>query len=363
KCPYCDFNSHAVRSEQLPEAEYVEALLEDLDSELAAAADRPLQSIFIGGGTPSLFSASAIDRILAGVNKRLAFVDDIEITMEANPGTFERERFADYRKAGVNRLSIGIQSFNDAALKALGRIHCADEAIAAASAAREIFPELNLDLMHGLPGQSPEGALADLAQAIELSPDHLSWYQLTIEPNTEFYSRPPTLPMDEALWEIQERGQARLADAGYRQYEVSAYAKPGHQARHNLNYWQFGDYIGIGAGAHGKFSEPTPCGLRISRRHKMRQPAAYMDPARRIAGDEVVAKEDQPFEFMMNALRLVDGVDIDLLTERISVDICDIYPIMQEARNKGLLEETDTKIIPSTHGRLFLNDLLALFLE
>ncbi|KEA65195.1 Radical SAM family enzyme, similar to coproporphyrinogen III oxidase, oxygen-independent, clustered with nucleoside-triphosphatase RdgB [Marinobacterium lacunae] len=363
KCPYCDFNSHAVRSEQLPETEYVEALLEDLDSELAAAADRPLQSIFIGGGTPSLFSASAIDRILAGVNKRLAFVDDIEITMEANPGTFERERFADYRKAGVNRLSIGIQSFNDAALKALGRIHCADEAIAAASAAREIFPELNLDLMHGLPGQSPEGALADLAQAIELAPDHLSWYQLTIEPNTEFYSRPPTLPMDEALWEIQERGQARLADAGYRQYEVSAYAKPGHQARHNLNYWQFGDYIGIGAGAHGKLSEPTPCGLRIIRRHKMRQPAAYMDPARRIAGDEVVAKEDQPFEFMMNALRLVDGVDIDLLTERISVDICDIYPIMQEARNKGLLEETDTKIIPSTHGRLFLNDLLALFLE
>jgi len=363
KCPYCDFNSHAVRSEELPEREYVDALLADLDSELDAAAGRPLQSIFIGGGTPSLFSARAIDRILRGVNDRLAFVPDIEITLEANPGTFERARFADYRAAGVNRLSIGIQSFNDAALKALGRIHCADEAIAAADAARSLFPQLNLDLMHGLPGQTPAEALADLQQAIALAPDHLSWYQLTIEPNTEFHARPPRLPMDESLWEIQERGQARLAEAGFRQYEVSAYSRPDCQARHNLNYWQFGDYIGIGAGAHGKLTRIGDTGLEIIRRHKMRQPAGYMDPARRLAGEEPVAPEERPFEFMLNALRLTDGVDLRLLSERAAVDICDIRTIIDLALSKGLLEDSDSRLVPSTLGRLFLNDLLALFLD
>ena len=231
KCPYCDFNSHAQREEALPESEYVTALLADLDSELPAAAGRPLQSIFIGGGTPSLFSARAIARLLEGVAQRLALVSDCEITLEANPGTFERARFADYRAAGVNRLSLGIQSFDDGALRALGRIHSSAEAIAAARAARGLFAQLNLDLMHGLPGQTPQAALADLEQAIQLDPDHLSWYQLTIEPNTEFHARPPQLPLDEALWSIQEQGQQRITEAGYAQYEVSAYARPGRQAR------------------------------------------------------------------------------------------------------------------------------------
>ncbi|MBV1788382.1 radical SAM family heme chaperone HemW [Marinobacterium sp. D7] len=363
KCPYCDFNSHAVRSETLPEREYVDALLADLDSELDAAGGRPLQSIFIGGGTPSLFSARAIDHILRGVNQRLAFASDIEITMEANPGTFERARFADYRAAGVNRLSIGIQSFNDAALKALGRIHCAEEAIAAAGAARELFPELNLDLMHGLPGQSPEEALADLEQAIALAPDHISWYQLTIEPNTEFHARPPTLPLDEALWEIQERGQQLLAAAGYQQYEVSAYCRTGHQARHNLNYWQFGDYIGIGAGAHGKLSDPIGDGLRINRRYKVRQPTAYMDPARRLGGDQLVERHELAFEFMLNALRLTAGVDMRLFAERTGLEFAEVEPIINLAQRKGLLEESASRLVATPHGQLFLNDLLALFLD
>ncbi|GGB97509.1 YggW family oxidoreductase [Marinobacterium zhoushanense] len=363
KCPYCDFNSHAVRSDALPEREYVDALLADLDSELDAAAGRSLQSIFIGGGTPSLFSAGAIDRTLRGASDRLGFASDIEITLEANPGTFERARFADYRAAGVNRLSIGIQSFDDAALKALGRIHCADEAIAAAGAARELFPELNLDLMHGLPGQSPEDALADLAQAIALAPDHISWYQLTIEPNTEFHARPPQLPMDEALWEIQERGQQLLADAGYRQYEVSAYARDGHQARHNLNYWQFGDYIGIGAGAHGKLSDPISDGLRIKRRYKIRQPTAYMDPQRRLGGDQPIDRQELAFEFMLNALRLTAGVDMQLFTERTGLEFAEVEPIINLARRKGLLEESSSRLAATTQGQLFLNDLLALFLD
>lgn len=373
KCPYCDFNSHAVRSEELPETEYVDALLADLDSERAAAAGRPLQSIFIGGGTPSLFSASAIDRILQGANTRLTFADDIEITLEANPGTFEQSRFADYRAAGVNRLSIGIQSFNDTALKALGRIHCAEEAIAAARAARELFPELNLDLMHGLPGQSPAEALADLEQAIALNPDHISWYQLTIEPNTEFNARPPALPLDEALWEIQERGQALLAESGYIQYEVSAYAKPGHRARHNLNYWTFGDYIGIGAGAHGKLTRRSGSdlkidglevdGLEIVRRHKVRRPAAYLDPDLRLAGEQTVADDERAFEFMLNALRLIEGVDARLFSERTGLELGEISPVIEQAQRKGLLSEGSNRLAATPQGQLFLNDLLALFLD
>jgi oxygen-independent coproporphyrinogen-3 oxidase len=362
KCPYCDFNSHAA-PEQLPEADYVRALLDDLDSELPLIQGRPLQSIFIGGGTPSLFSAQAIGQIIAGVAARTPFADDIEITLEANPGTFEQARFEGFRAAGVNRLSIGIQSFNATHLQRLGRIHNPAEALAAARAAVEIFPRVNLDLMHGLPHQTPAEAMDDLQQALAINPGHLSWYQLTIEPNTEFHARPPSLPLDEALWEIQEQGQALLEQAGYRQYEISAYARPGRQARHNLNYWQFGDYIGIGAGAHGKLSRYEGDQLVIERRHKLRQPKGYFDPALRLAGQEVIAADERAFEFMLNALRLSDGVSAELFQARTGLPLESIAPTLQQARRRGLLLDQPDRLAPTLQGRLFLNDLLELFLD
>jgi oxygen-independent coproporphyrinogen-3 oxidase len=363
KCPYCDFNSHAA-PEQLPETAYVDALLDDLEADLPLASGRPLQSIFIGGGTPSLFSAEAIDRLLQGVASRIALADDIEITLEANPGTFEQARFEDYRAAGVNRLSIGVQSFNADHLKHLGRIHNPEEALRAAEAAVAIFPRVNLDLMHGLPGQSVDQALADLRQALAFDPGHLSWYQLTIEPNTEFHARPPQLPLDEALWDIQEQGQALLEASGYRQYEISAYARTGQQARHNLNYWQFGDYLGIGAGAHGKLSHLDAEGqLQISRRHKQRQPKGYLDPLRRLAGDESIAVEERAFEFMLNALRLTDGVAAELFSARTGLSLNRIEALLQQARQRGLLVDDRSRLAPTLQGRLFLNDLLALFLD
>jgi oxygen-independent coproporphyrinogen-3 oxidase len=362
KCPYCDFNSHAA-PEQLPEDAYVQALLDDLDSELPLIQGRPLQSIFIGGGTPSLFSAQAIGQILQGVAARTPFADDIEITLEANPGTFELARFEGFRNAGVNRLSIGVQSFNAEHLQRLGRIHNPVEALAAARAAVEIFPRVNLDLMHGLPEQTPAEAMDDLQQALEINPGHLSWYQLTIEPNTEFHARPPSLPLDEALWEIQEQGQALLEKTGYRQYEISAYARPGQQARHNLNYWQFGDYIGIGAGAHGKLSRYEGGQLIIERRHKLRQPKGYFDPALRLAGQEVIAADERAFEFMLNALRLTDGVRAELFRERTGLSLEHIEPLLQQARQRGLLVEAPSRLAPTLQGRLFLNDLLELFLD
>jgi oxygen-independent coproporphyrinogen-3 oxidase len=362
KCPYCDFNSHAA-PEQLPEADYVRALLDDLDSELPLIQGRPLQSIFIGGGTPSLFSAQAIGQIIAGVAARTPFANDIEITLEANPGTFEQARFEGFRAAGVNRLSIGIQSFNATHLQRLGRIHNPAEALAAARAAVEIFPRVNLDLMHGLPQQTPAEAMDDLQQALAINPGHLSWYQLTIEPNTEFHARPPSLPLDEALWEIQEQGQALLEQAGYRQYEISAYAQPGRQARHNLNYWQFGDYIGIGAGAHGKLSRYEGDQLVIERRHKLRQPKGYFDPALRLAGQEVIAADERAFEFMLNALRLSDGVSAELFQARTGLPLESIAPTLQQARRRGLLLDQPDRLAPTLQGRLFLNDLLELFLD
>jgi oxygen-independent coproporphyrinogen-3 oxidase len=363
KCPYCDFNSHAA-PEQLPETAYVDALLDDLEADLPLSSGRPLQSIFIGGGTPSLFSAEAIDRLLQGVASRIALTDDIEITLEANPGTFEQARFEGYRAAGINRLSIGVQSFNADHLKRLGRIHNPEEALRAAEAAVAIFPRVNLDLMHGLPGQSVDQALADLRQALAFDPGHLSWYQLTIEPNTEFHARPPQLPLDEALWDIQEQGQALLEASGYRQYEISAYARTGRQARHNLNYWQFGDYLGIGAGAHGKLSHLDAEGqLQISRRHKQRQPKGYLDPLRRLAGDESIAVEDRAFEFMLNALRLTDGVAAELFNARTGLSLNRIEALLQQARQRGLLVDDRSRLAPTLQGRLFLNDLLALFLD
>ncbi|WP_027858085.1 radical SAM family heme chaperone HemW [Marinobacterium jannaschii] len=359
KCPYCDFNSHAVRDE-LPEADYITALMADLEQELNSVAGRELQSIFIGGGTPSLFSAEALKEILQGVEQRIPFAQGIEITMEANPGTFEQEKFEGFREAGVNRLSIGIQSFQDEQLKALGRVHCSDEARHAAGTARKIFDNINLDLMHGLPGQGLEQALDDLRSAIALQPDHLSWYQLTIEPNTEFHSRPPSLPVDETLWTIQEQGQVLLAAEGYAQYEISGYARNGKQAVHNLNYWRFGDYLGIGAGAHGKVTLPTG---EVLRRWKLRQPKAYIGEENRLSGADRIAPDALPFEFMMNVLRLHQGVDSSLFELRTGLKLETIHRQLEAARMKGLLVEDPQRLQPTQQGRLFLNNLLEMFLE
>ncbi|MEH3022445.1 MAG: radical SAM family heme chaperone HemW [Pseudomonas oryzihabitans] len=360
KCPYCDFNSHAA-GPTLPETEYVDALLADLDNDLSHVHGRPLTSIFFGGGTPSLFSATALGRLLEGVARRLDFAPDIEITLEANPGTFEQAKFVAYRGLGINRLSIGIQSFQDEKLKALGRIHGRDEAIRAADRARAAgFDNFNLDLMHGLPGQSLADALGDLEQAIALAPTHLSWYQLTMEPNTVFWSQPPELPEDDTLWDIQEAGQARLATAGYRQYETSAYAQPGRQARHNLNYWGFGDFLGIGAGAHAKLSAPDGTLLRT---WKTRLPKDYLDPAKPFqAGEKRLAPADLPFEFMMNALRLVDGVPSAWYPQRTGQSLGSLAPALAAARRDGLLTDDPERLQPSARGQLFLNDLLQSFL-
>ncbi|GAC1038450.1 radical SAM family heme chaperone HemW [Pseudomonas sp. No.117] len=360
KCPYCDFNSHAA-GPNLPEAEYVDALLADLDNDLVHVHGRPLTSIFLGGGTPSLFSAAALGRLLEGVAKRLDFAPDIEITLEANPGTFEQAKFVAYRGLGINRLSIGIQSFQDEKLKALGRIHGSDEAIRAADRARAAgFDNFNLDLMHGLPEQSLADALGDLEQAIALAPTHLSWYQLTMEPNTVFWSQPPELPEDEVLWDIQEAGQARLAAAGYQQYETSAYAQPGRQARHNLNYWSFGDFLGIGAGAHAKLSAPDG---RLLRSWKTRLPKDYLDPAKAFqAGEKWLEAADLPFEFMMNALRLVDGVPTTWYPQRTGQSLDELAPALAAARRDGLLADDPKRLRPTARGQLFLNDLLQSFL-
>jgi oxygen-independent coproporphyrinogen-3 oxidase len=360
KCPYCDFNSHAA-GPTLPEAEYVDALLADLDNDLAHVHGRPLTSIFFGGGTPSLFSAEALGRLLDGVARRLSFAPDIEITLEANPGTFEQAKFVAYRGLGINRLSIGIQSFQDAKLKALGRIHGRDEAIRAADRARAAgFDNFNLDLMHGLPEQSVADALGDLEQAIALAPTHLSWYQLTMEPNTVFWSQPPELPEDDTLWDIQEAGQARLAAAGYHQYETSAYAQPGRQARHNLNYWGFGDFLGIGAGAHAKLSAPDGT---LQRTWKTRLPKDYLDPAKAFqAGAKSLAPADLPFDFMMNALRLVDGVPAAWYPQRTGQPLDSLAPALAAARRAGLLAEDEQRLRPTARGQLFLNDLLQSFL-
>ena len=360
KCPYCDFNSHTA-SPVLPEDEYVDALLADLDQDLHAVYGRELSSIFFGGGTPSLFSAQALGRLLKGVEARIPFASDIEITLEANPGTFEQEKFVAYRKLGINRLSIGIQSFQQEKLQALGRIHNGDEAVRAAGMARLAgFDNFNLDLMHGLPDQSLDDALSDLRQAIALKPTHLSWYQLTLEPNTVFWNQPPVLPEDDTLWDIQEAGQALLAEHGYAQYEVSAYAQPGRPARHNLNYWSFGDFIGIGAGAHGKLSHPDG---RIVRTWKTRLPKDYLNPAKNFqAGEKTLTAEELPFEFLMNALRLTDGVDSALYPQRTGLTLDSLSIGRKAAEQSGLLQVEPSRLAATARGQLFLNDLLQHFL-
>ena len=361
KCPYCDFNSHTA-SPVLPEQEYVDALLADLDQDLHAVYGRELTSIFFGGGTPSLFSAEALGRLLKGVEQRIPFADDIEITLEANPGTFEQEKFVAYRKLGINRLSISIQSFQQEKLEALGRIHNGDEAVRAAGMARQAgFDNFNLDLMHGLPDQSLDDALSDLRQAIALKPTHISWYQLTLEPNTVFWNQPPVLPEDDTLWDIQEAGQALLAEHGYAQYEVSAYAQAGRPARHNLNYWSFGDFIGIGAGAHGKLSHPDG---RIVRTWKTRLPKDYLNPAKRFqAGEKYLSNEEMPFEFLMNALRLTAGVESRLYPERTGLSLDTLAEGRREAEQSGLLQVEPSRLATTERGQLFLNDLLQQFLN
>ncbi|YCH21661.1 radical SAM family heme chaperone HemW [Pseudomonas sp. D1-3] len=360
KCPYCDFNSHAA-GPNLPEEAYVDALLADLDSDLQQAHGRPLTSIFFGGGTPSLFSARALGRLLEGVERRIPFAGDIEITLEANPGTFEQEKFAAYRRLGINRLSIGVQSFQADKLKALGRIHDGDEAIRAADMARAAgFDNFNLDLMHGLPDQSLDDALGDLRIAIAQAPTHLSWYQLTVEPNTVFWNQPPVLPEDDTLWDIQEAGQTLLAEHGYAQYEVSAYAQPGRMARHNLNYWTFGDFLGIGAGAHGKLS--TPQG-RISRTWKTRLPKDYLDPAKRYsAGERVLSVDELPFEFLINVLRLTDGCAAELFSQRTGLPLEQLAKARAQVEQRGMLQKDPTRLAATREGQLFLNDLLQYFL-
>ncbi|TCO80234.1 oxygen-independent coproporphyrinogen-3 oxidase [Plasticicumulans lactativorans] len=363
KCPYCDFNSHAA-PEALPEATYVDALLADLEQDLPRVWGRRLESVFIGGGTPSLFSAEAIDRLLSGLRARLPLHGALEVTLEANPGTVEAAKFAEFRAAGINRLSIGVQSFADDALVALGRIHGRREAIRAAEAAHASgFDNFNLDLMFGLPRQTPAAALADVATAIDLEPTHLSHYQLTLEPNTLFHRHPPPLPDDDALWTMQEACQARLAAHGYAQYEVSAYARAGRQCRHNLNYWEFGDYLGIGAGAHAKLTDPARG--EIQRLWKTRHPRDYLERAASPAvrgGDAPVPTAELPFEFMLNALRLNAGVPASLFGERTGLPDETIAATVARARDEGLLDPDPARLQASERGLRFLNDLLTRFI-
>ena len=366
KCPYCDFNSHAVR-DGIPQDAYTDALLADLDGDLldfGESARRPLHSVFFGGGTPSLFAPPAIARILDGVAARLTFAPDAEITLETNPGTVEHGRFDGYRAAGVNRISFGVQSFDDSMLTRLGRIHSAAEAERAFAEARTAgFDNINLDLMYALPNQDLTGALDDLERAIALAPEHLSHYQLTLEPNTLFAAKPPPLPDTDSAWDMQEHGQALLAAHGYAQYEVSAYARDGRRSAHNLNYWHFGDYLGIGAGAHAKLSDPAAGTVR--RRAKQRTPRAYLEHAngpRRIAGDTVVGVADLPFEFMMNALRLLDGVPMALFAERTGLTDESLAAALAEASRRGWLVSEAGTLRASALGQRFLNDVIALFL-
>ena len=359
KCPYCDFNSHGQKQQVLPETEYVSHLLDDLTEDVKLVGNRAIHSIFIGGGTPSLFSPQAIHTLLKGVKKRVNLLADAEITMEANPGTVESQRFADYVKAGITRISIGIQSFQPEKLTALGRIHDENQALKATKLAKSIgLNSFNLDLMHGLPKQSLEDAMFDLNTAITQQPPHLSWYQLTIEPNTQFHSKPPKLPEDELLWDIQEQGDDLLRQAGFEQYEISAYSQAGQQCQHNLNYWRFGDYLGVGCGAHGKITLANE--NKIIRTVKVKHPKGYMDLTRSYTSDKkVVTKQDLPFEFFMNRFRLLEpcpksdyasftGIPLDNATKQ----------NLETAITRGLLVESSDEWQVTPLGRRYLNTLL-----
>lgn len=356
KCPYCDFNSHE-RSGELPEKAYVEKLLLDLEGHLPAVWGRRLSSVFVGGGTPSLFSPGSIDALLSGVRARLPLEPGAEVTLEANPGTVEAGRFRGFRDAGVSRISIGVQSFDDRMLSALGRIHSADEARRAIAAALAAFDNVNIDLMYGLPEQSADMARADIAAAAAAGTPHVSAYQLTIEPNTAFWSKPPALPGHDESADMQLMVEELLDKAGYQHYETSAFARPGRRCRHNLNYWEFGDYLGIGAGAHGKVSFPE----RITRHERAKQPAMYMQEVAAVE-NRVIAPAELPFEFMLNALRLVEGFPLELFRQRTGQPLTAIEGPLQKAEKQGLLERDHRRIRPTERGQRFLNELLALFL-
>lgn len=361
KCPYCDFNSHGVRDEGIPEAAYVDALLADLQAALPQVWGRRVISVFIGGGTPSLISAEGLDRLLTGVRNLLMLDAQAEITLEANPGTVEAGKFADFRAAGITRVSLGIQSFDDGMLAALGRIHDSREARAAIEQAARHFDTWNLDLMYALPQQTLAQAEADLDAALAFAPPHLSCYHLTLEPNTLFHRNPPSLPDDDLSADMQDMIESRLAAAGYRHYETSAFAKAGHRCRHNLNYWSFGDYLGIGAGAHGKLTSHE--GVRREMRHK--HPNAYLEGAARgefVQEARFIPGRELPFEFMMNALRLLDGVPQSQLPLTTGLEMNQIAERVNLARARGLLSTEGAQLKPTEQGRRFLNDLLEIFL-
>ena len=363
KCPYCDFNSHEAKI-QFPEHEYISALLSDLEQYLPRMWGRRVRSVFIGGGTSSLFSGQGIERLLSEIRARVPLQPEAEITMEANPGTAELHKFAAFRQAGVTRLSIGVQSFDPLQLSALGRIHDASEALSAVKMAKAAgFDNVNVDIMFGLPGQDSVSALRDVAQAIDLDPTHISYYQLTLEPNTLFYRQPPALPDDDDIACMQDQGQQALAAAGYQQYEVSAYARAGWQCQHNKNYWEFGDYLGIGAGAHGKLTDvPTQS---ITRSAKVRHPREYLAKANTadvVSSEQTLTPEDLVTEFMLNALRLREGIDTTLFLERTGLPISRIESRLNEASQKGLLQWSSYRIKPTDLGYRYLNDVLTLFL-
>ena len=362
KCPYCDFNSHEMASADMPEQRYIDALVADLEASLPLIWGRSVHSIFIGGGTPSLFSPAAIDRLLADIRARLRLDADCEITLEANPGTFEKDRFKAFRSAGVTRLSVGVQSFDDQHLKTLGRVHDRAQAIAAVEEAAASFETFNLDIMYALPGQDLAGLEKDMRQALALSPPHISIYHLTIEPNTYFAKFPPAIPEEDLAYAMLDRITDMTGEAGLERYEVSAYAKVGHRCFHNLNYWQFGDYLGIGAGAHSKLSFAH----RVVRQVRWREPKLYMDKA--LAGEAItqeseVARADLPFEFMLNALRLRDGFALQDFAEKTGLPVSALEPGLDEAERRGFIERDLLRVRPSVRGFDFLNDLQALFLS
>ncbi len=365
KCPYCDFNSHEFSSSTIDEDIYIDALIRDLETELPRIWGRTITSVFIGGGTPSLFSVESLDKLLSAIRARLNIHSGIEITLEANPGTAEADKFRGYREAGINRLSIGIQSFNDKYLKSLGRIHDSNEALHAIDLAKSAgFENFNLDLMFGLPEQTVDDALHDLEIAVAQSPTHISWYQLTIEPNTVFYSRPPKIPSDDDSWFMQEQGQTFLQEQGYKQYEISAYAKDKHVALHNINYWEFGDYLGIGAGAHGKITHVAEGKIERYTRHKI--PKRYCE----LAGNESVITEtrklnrnDLPLEFMMNAMRLIEGIIPDLFLQRTGSPLTIMEKELLMAVDKGLVDWNLNKLKPTIQGQRYLNELLEMFVN
>ncbi len=361
KCPYCDFNSHAVKADT-PEAAYIDALLTDLAEDIQRyAITRPINSIFIGGGTPSLFSPESINRLLRGIEQQLTLKPDIEITLEANPGTFESHKFAEFRALGINRLSIGIQSFNDVLLTRLGRVHSSREAIIAAEIAQQSgFDNFNLDLMFGLPGAGPDDSQTDVATAISLKPTHISFYQLTLEPNTYFHKFPPQLPNDELIFDTQKRGQQLLADHGYGQYEVSAYSQLGLQCKHNVNYWQFGDYLGIGAGAHGKITQTLP--QAIIRTVKPKSPEQYLQDTHKLSGATAIPVAELPLEFIMNQLRLKQGFTAENYFASTGLSIATLEPALSESLQQGLLINQNGRYFCSAQGWNFMDNILEKFM-